>query len=224
MFGGFVRLRGGSHTPGRVLLSTRPVGLDPRIDEDALRRERLARLQAAMAAHGLQACLLFSEPNVRYATGAITMPIWSMSTFTRCAVVPVEGAPILFEHRNSMHRVDGVDVRPMHAWEFYDDAATHAERFAAEAVSALGELGVGAGSVAVDRLGAPGFLALQAAGLSLVDSSAATQEAREVKTPQEIALFRSNGPLIVDALAGFEAALRAGVTERELFAVFAARG
>jgi Xaa-Pro aminopeptidase len=35
-------------------------------------------------------------------------------------------------------------------------------------------------------------------------------------------LFRSNGPLIVDALAGFEAALRAGVTERELFAVFAA--
>src|SRR5205085_10618130 len=90
--------QGGSHTPGRVPLSTLRVVLDPRIDEDALRAERLARLQAAMAAHGLEACLLFSEPNVRYATGAITMPIWSMSTFTRCAVVPAVGQPILFEH------------------------------------------------------------------------------------------------------------------------------
>ena len=195
--------------------------LDPRIDEAALRGERLARLQAAMAAHGLEACLLFSEPNVRYATGAITMPIWSMSTFTRCAVVPADGPPILFEHPNSMHRVEGVDVRPMHAWEFYDDAVTHADRFASEAVAALRELGVRAGPVAIDRLGAPGFLALQRAGLTLVDSSPATQEAREVKTAQEIALFRLNGPLVVDGLGEFEAAIAPRVTERELFAVYA---
>jgi Xaa-Pro aminopeptidase len=191
------------------------------IDRDALRSERLTRLQAAMRAHGLEACLLFSEPNVRYATGVITMPIWSMSTFTRCAVVPAVGAPILFEHPNSMHRVDGVDVRPMHAWEFYDDAETHADRFAAEAVGALRELGVSGRQVAIDRLGTPGFQSLKRAGLALVDSSPATQEAREVKTPQEIAQFRLNGPIVVDALREFEAALRPGVTERELFAVLA---
>ena len=120
-----------------------------------------------------------------------------------------------------MHRIEGVDVRPMHAWEFYDDAMSHADRFAGEAVAALGELGVGGGAVAVDRLGTPGFLALQRAGLKLVDSSPATQEAREVKTPQEIALFRLNGPLVVDALGEFEAALAPGVTERELFAIYA---
>ena len=174
-----------------------------------------------MDTHDLVACLLFSEPNVRYTTGAITMPIWSMSTFTRCAVVPAAGPPILFEHPNSMHRVQGVDVRPMHAWEFSDDAATHADRFASEALAALRELGVARGPVAVDRLGTPGFLALQRAGLEVVDSSPATQEAREVKTPQEIALFRLNGPLVVEALGEFEAALAPGVTERELFAVFA---
>ncbi|HEX3300089.1 MAG TPA: Xaa-Pro peptidase family protein [Actinomycetota bacterium] len=195
--------------------------LDPQIDGRALRAERLGRLQTAMRAHGIEACLLFSEPNVRYATGAITMPVWSMSTFTRCAVLAAEGSPILFEHPNSMHRVDGVDVRPMHAWEFYDDAVTHADRFAAEAVAALRELGVGGGPVAVDRLGTPGFLAFQRAGLALIDSSPATQEAREVKTTQEIALFRLNGPRVVDALGEFEAALAPGVTERELFAVYA---
>jgi Xaa-Pro aminopeptidase len=195
--------------------------IDPGIDEGALRDERLARLQAAMGAHGLEACLLFSEPNVRYATGAITMPIWSMSTFTRCGVVPAEGAPVLFEHPNSVHRVEGVDVRPMHAWEFYDDAVSHADRFAGEAAAALRELGVREGPVAVDRLGTPGFLALQRAGLTLVDSSPTTQEAREVKTPQELALFRLNGPLVVEALGEFEAALASGVRERELFAVYA---
>jgi len=207
--------------PRRVPLSTLRAVIDPRIDEDALRTQRLGRLQAAMRARSLEACLLFSEPNVRYATGAITMPIWSMSTFTRCAVVPADGAPILFEHPNSIHRVDGVDVRPMHAWEFYDDAETHAERFASEAVAAVRELGVGSGPVAVDRLGTPGFLALQRAGLTLVDASVATQEAREVKTAEEIALFRLNGPLVVDALEEFETALAPGVTERELFAVYA---
>ena len=99
-----------------------------------------------------------------------------------------EGDPILFEHPNSVHRsrLRAVDVRPMHAWEFYDAADAQARVFAGEAVAALRELGVTADRVGVDRIGAPGFLALQRAGLTLVDSSPATQEAREIKTSQEI--------------------------------------
>jgi Xaa-Pro aminopeptidase len=133
-------------------------------DLDLLRDERLARLQQAMRVHDLEACLLFSEPNTRYATGATAMPIWSMSTFTRCAVVAAEGTPILFEHPNSVHRsrLRALDVRPMHAWEFFDDPGGQARVFAAEAVAALRELGVGGDGVGVDRLGTPGFLALQA--------------------------------------------------------------
>ena len=51
-----------------------------------------------MRARDLDVCLLFNEPNIRYATGASAMPIYAMSTFVRCAVVPAEGHPILFEH------------------------------------------------------------------------------------------------------------------------------
>lgn len=174
-----------------------------------------------MQAHGLEACLLFGEPNCRYATGATAMPIWSMSTFTRCAVVPAEGAPILFEHPNSVHRsaLRAVDVRPMHGWEFFDDAAAQARVFAREAVSALRELGARGDRIGVDRLGTPGFLALQAEGLTLVDSSPATQEAREIKTSQEVLLFRMNGRIVVQALGEFEAAITPGIRERELLAV-----
>lgn len=193
------------------------------IDLELLRTERLARLQSAMRAHDLEACLLFSEPNARYATGVTAMPIWSMSTFTRCAVVPVEGDPILFEHGNSVHRSKqrAVDVRRMHLWEFFDDAAAEAAAFAQEALAALRELGVEGNRIGVDRLGMPAITALESAGLTLVDSSLATQEAREVKTSQEVALFRLNGQLVVETLGEFESAITPGIRERELFAVLA---
>jgi Xaa-Pro aminopeptidase len=55
----------------------------------------------------------------------------------------------------------------------------------------------------------------------MVDSAPATQEAREVKTSQEVALFRQNGAIVTETLAEFEAAIAPGVTERELFAVLA---
>jgi Xaa-Pro aminopeptidase len=126
------------------------------VDLGALRAGRLARLQAAMRAHHMSACLLFNEPNIRYATGASAMRIYEMSTFVRCALVPAEGRPIVFEHTNSMHRSRQVveDVRPMHGWEFYDDPAAEATIWAGEIVGTLRELAAGS-PLAVDRLGTP---------------------------------------------------------------------
>ncbi|MEO8425213.1 MAG: Xaa-Pro peptidase family protein, partial [Actinomycetota bacterium] len=181
----------------------------------------LARLQDAMRAHDMSACLLFNEPNIRYATGASAMPIYSMSTFVRCALVPAEGSPVLFEHANSMHRSRLVveDVRPMHAWEFYDDQAAEAAIWAGEIVDTLRELGGAGRPLAVDRLGTPGFLALKDRDVTLVDSAPATQHAREIKTPEEIQLFEINGAMVVRMLEAFETALLPGVRERELLAV-----
>lgn len=192
------------------------------IDPEALRRERLDRLQAAMTARDLEVCVLFNEPNIRYATGVSAMPVYAMSTFVRCAVVPVEGRPVLFEHGNSMHLADDAmegALRPMHAWEFFDDPRSEARIWANETIAAFADLGVSGRTVAVDRLGTPGFLALQDAGLTIVDSAPATQAAREVKTPQEIVLMRRNGALILDMLTNFEAAIAPGVRERDLLAV-----
>lgn len=176
-----------------------------------------------MRRRDVEACLLFNEPNVRYATGVTAMPVYAMSTFARCAVVPQEGTPILFEHGNSVHRSRGraPDVRPMHAWEFFDDPAAEAETFADECVRALRELGVTGDLVAVDRAGAPAWLALAAHGLRFRDSAPVTQEARRVKTPEEIALLDLNAPLIAEMLATVEAHARPGIAEREILAEMA---
>ena len=174
-----------------------------------------------MREQGVAACLLFNEPNIRYATGTSAMPIWSMSTFVRCALVPADGRPVLFEHPNSIHRsrLAAEDVRPMNAWAFSDHAATEAGVWAVETAAAMQELGVADEPLAVDRLATPGFLALQREGVTLIDSAPVTQAAREVKTPEEIRLFEINGAMVGEMLATFEEALAPGVRERELLAV-----
>jgi len=102
------------------------------VDRTRLRAGRLARLQAAMRARDVEACLLFNDPNIRYATGTSAMPIWSNTTFVRCALVGAEGRPILFDYPNAVHlfrdAAQSLDVRPMTAWEFYDDTDARAPR------------------------------------------------------------------------------------------------
>jgi Xaa-Pro dipeptidase len=192
----------------------------PEIAADRLRVERLERLRAAMRSHDVEALLLFHEPNVRYATGASAMPVYAMSTFARCAVVGREGDPILFEHANSMHRSRrrAPDVRPMHAWEFFDDPAAECAVWAAETVAALREVGFAGTAVAVDRIGTPAYLALSALGVGVRDSAPVTQEARRVKTPEELALLEANVPLVTEMLAVVERSIAPGVTEREVLA------
>ena len=190
---------------------------------ERLRVERLARLQAAMRNHDVEAVILFHEPNVRYATGATTMPVYAMSTFARCAVLAQEGTPILFEHPNSIHRsrLRAPEVRPMHAWEFFDDPAAEAVAWADETVAALRELGVDGTTVAVDRIGTPAYLALGARGIEVRDSAPVTQEARRVKTPEELALLDLNAPLVMDMLRTVEGSIAPGVSEREILAEMA---
>jgi Xaa-Pro aminopeptidase len=73
--------------------------------------------------------------------------------------------------------------------------------------------------LAIDRCDAFGFLALQAEGIRLSDPSPATVDAREVKTPEEVELFKLNGGIGDAMLGAFEAAIRPGVREYELLAV-----
>ncbi len=191
------------------------------IDGRRLREGRLVRLQDAMRANSAEACLLFNPANVRYATGATTMTVYCLGSFVRCALVPAEGRPILFEHGNSMHLFGGIeaDVRPFHAWEFYDDPDTEAAIWAKETAAAIRELGVTGNRVAIDKIAPVASRALEAAGFEITESGNVTMDARAVKTPEEIELFRVNGRLTMDMLSALEGALAPGVRERDLVAV-----
>ena len=85
--------------------------------------------------------------------------------------------------RGTYPRLRTADVRPMHAWEFYDDPGSRPPRSPARRSPRCGSW-VRRDRLGVDRLGTPGFLALQLVGLRLVDSAPVTPEAREIKTPK----------------------------------------
>jgi Xaa-Pro aminopeptidase len=192
------------------------------IDFAALRAGRLARLQAMMRRHDLPVCLFYNPANIRYATGTDVMGVWTAGTFARYCIVPAEGAPVLFEYKGSIHVSQKLvrDVRPAYTWQYGGlQAPDKAREWAQSVRSVLGELGLAGERLAVDRCDTVGFLALQAAGLTLTDPGAATVDAREVKTPEEVELFKINGAIGDAVLAEFEAAIRPGIREYELWAV-----
>jgi Xaa-Pro aminopeptidase len=192
------------------------------IDFERLRAGRLERLRSEMRRQGMAVCLFFNPANIRYATGTDVMGVWTAGTFARYCVVPAEGDPILFEYEGSIHVSKRIaeDVRPAYDWQFGGHQSLETVRgWAKEIRSLLDELGLEGEPLAVDKLDTPGFLALEEEGITVVDSGPATVEAREVKTPEEIDLFRLNGRIGAEMLAEFEAAIRPGIREFELLAV-----
>jgi Xaa-Pro aminopeptidase len=175
-----------------------------------------------MRRHELPVCLFYNPANIRYATGTDVMGVWTAGTFARHCVVPAEGAPILFEYKGSVHISQRLvaDVRPAYTWQFGGvESPDKAREWARSIRSVLKGLGFERGPLAVDRLDALGFLALQAEGITLADAGPATVDAREVKTPEEVELFAINGAIGDAMLAEFEAAIRPGIREYELLAV-----
>ena len=192
------------------------------IDFSALRAGRLARLQQMMHRHEIPICLFYNPGNIRYATGTEVMGVWTATTLARYALVPADGAPIMFEYMNSIHVsqkfVD--DVRPAPNWQYKaTEGLAHANKWAEEIKSAMAELGYAGEPLAVDKLDGYGFMALQNAGITVTDPSPATVDSREVKTPEEVQLMIVNGGAGDAMLAAFEGAIRPGIREYELMGV-----
>src|SRR5260370_40414990 len=134
------------------------------IDFGKLRTGRLARLQTMMKRHDLPVALLYTTANIRYATGADVMGVWTAGTFARYCLVPAEGAPILFEYKGSVHVSQKVvgDVRPAYTWQYGGLAARDKAREGARSIrSALSWVGLERERPAVAKVDAAGFLALQ---------------------------------------------------------------
>lgn len=186
-----------------------------------LRSERLARLQHTMRAGNMTACVFFHPANIRYATGASMMDVFCAGISTRYCVVPAVGDPVLFEWEMGVPYSSKIvrDVRVAGWWQFTGNRRVEqADRMAAEVRAVLNELGVAGEEVGVDRLDVAALLALQRAGLRVVDASPVTDAAREVKTPEEVKVMRVNGVIGAEMMAEFEAGVVEGIAEYELFA------
>jgi Xaa-Pro aminopeptidase len=192
-----------------------------------MHRERLERARRGLRKHGLAVALLFDPMNVRYVAYPGMSPVFNLHFSARWALVPVESRPVIWEYdcfvvNGAPPYWDG-EVRAAPDWQFFG-SGLNTERdsraFAAEIGDVLRERGLSGERIGVDRLEAAGYVALAAAGIGIVDAQPAIEEARAVKTEDELAILRRNGLVADDAIREMLTVLRPGVTENELWGTY----
>jgi Xaa-Pro aminopeptidase len=195
------------------------------IDLGQLRRDRLVKVQREMAARQIGALVLTDLMNIRYCTGVSVMPLWMAVNLAHYIVVPVEGDPVIFEYGGAEFRARQFwpDVRPAIFWQArftVGDSPRKAAIWAAGIMDVLRERGVADAQIGVDVLDFFGFTALQQQGLRLTDADDAIEAARVIKTMDEIDLMRRSCAVAEAALHDMELAIRPGISENELLAIY----
>lgn len=190
--------------------------------DDSLEAGRLARLRDELATAGCDGGVFYDPVNIRYATGTSNMQVYSLHNPCRYVYVPAEGPVTLFEFKGCEHlaadhrTVDEVRV----ATSWYDFVAgsrttEFAQRWAAEIVDLLG---VGRRDLAVDRLDPIGAESLARHGIRVHDGQRIANQARMIKTTDEITAIRTAVVACEDGIDDMRAVLRPGMTEQALWA------
>ena len=175
-----------------------PLGLDivarlAAIDQDRLTRGRLERLRAELRRRDYAGALLSDPMNIRYATGTRNMAVWTLHAPGRYAFVATEGPVVLFEFNATRHVSRGTrDGRRDAACDalVLFPAGPRVEEKAAlwadeVATSWPGTAATTAGSRSTAASpGAP--QRLQRCGIALFDAQEPLEQARMIKTPEEI--------------------------------------
>ncbi|HEV7252378.1 MAG TPA: Xaa-Pro peptidase family protein [Mesorhizobium sp.] len=197
----------------------------PAPDLPAMRRYRLARIREELAQRGYAGALLYDPINIRYATDSTNMQLWVAHNPTRHCFVATDGPVVLFDYFSCEHLSDHAEVvdevRPAVSWIYlYGGELAHArvERWADGIADLVKEHGGSERRIAVDHLNAEGAAALASRGVSIGNGEAVMENARLVKSPDEIRAMRRAVFACERAMGEMEAALRPGINENELWA------
>ena len=198
-------------------------------DRTAIRRYRLERIRSQLRAADCDAALLYDPLNVRYATDTTNMSIWTMHNAVRYAFVATDGPVVLFEFSKGefldTHSEVVDEIRPAlsHIYFLAGSRATEvAGNWAGEIAGLLAEHGRGDRRLAVDQLDLIGMRALEGLGIHLVDGDELMEEARLVKSSEEIAAMRCAVHACEASIGDMRAAFEPGVTEMALWSVLQA--
>jgi Xaa-Pro aminopeptidase len=158
------------------------------VDMERLASQRLARLQHSMKQHALGAMMLTEPINIRYATNSVFMLNLRATAIQRFALVPAEGPPLICQRELS--RKPKHPMRRFDAYMFGMRPPVATQDFVTQTVGGLRELGAARERVGVDSLNLEAIEGLKGAGIHLVDGWRVLNQARAVKTKDELQLIR----------------------------------
>jgi len=192
----------------------------PDIDEARLCAYRLNRIQNELKKVDAAFCVLVNPISLRYAINYRTYALFQAHIPTTYLFVPQTGPLILHAAYGESPGVS--EVRTGRALSVFDAGNTleeQAKLFAQDAKDYLSELGTDNRRVAVEYVNPSITLALQAQGLEVIDGVDVSEQARVLKSDDEIACMRWSIDVAQLGIAKVEEVLKPGVREVELWAL-----
>ena len=195
------------------------------IDFDKLRSYRLDRVKKELEKNNLEACILFDPVNVRYALDTLNMSVYNMHNLTRYCFVPVNGPVILYEYFNCENLSEGLnlidEIRPAITWDYFsngDQSTAQLKKWVNE-VKDLSNSFFKSKKIAIDVLNGPAVSALNKESIEVVDAKLILEQARVIKSPEEIKCMRSAIDVAEMGIVKMKEQLKPGMTENELWSI-----
>lgn len=202
------------------------VDWEQRVNFDRLRADRLARARTALEASALGAVLLFDQNNIRYVTST-HIGEWARDKSARCVLLPRVGDPVLWDFGSAAkHHQLYAPWLPESSWRAGVTSMRGAmpeqtgvpDMMAGHIFEVLRELGLETEPVGLDLTDMETLASLTRRGLHTGNAAPVMQEARKIKTEDEIALL-DHAAGIVDAVYDqIYRTLRPGVRESQVVA------
>ena len=195
------------------------------INFNKLRSYRLDRVKKELEKNNIEACILFDPVNVRYALDTVNMSVYNMHNLTRYCFVPVNGPTILYEYFNceilSKHLNLIDEIRPAITWDYFsngDQANNQLSKWINE-VKDLSKNYFKSKKIAIDVLNGPAVTALNKEGIEVVDAKLILEQARVIKSPDEIICMKAAIEVAEKGVSMMRSDLKPGMTEDELWSI-----
>ncbi len=185
---------------------------------------RTARAQKMMAAAGLTAILVLTEPEVRYFTGFLT-PFWQSPTRPWFVVIPAAGKPIAVIPAIGTECMAATWIDDIHTWSSpnpADEGISLLTDVLRDVASGDGTVGLPMGPETALRMSMLDFNRLSdaIAPLTFVDASPIIQTLRMTKSEAEIEKVRHICGVLSGVFEDLPNLLRTGMTNVEIFRAF----
>ncbi|WP_440651641.1 M24 family metallopeptidase [Candidatus Pelagibacter sp. HIMB1495] len=195
------------------------------IDFDKLRSYRLDRVKKELEKNNLEACILFDPVNVRYALDSVNMSVYNMHNLTRYCFIPVNGPTILYEYFNCEKLTEHLnlidELRPVITWDYFsngDQSEQQLKKWVNE-VKDLSNSYFKSKKIAIDVLNGPAVSALNKENIQVVDAKLILEQARVIKSNDEIKCMRSAIDVAEMGIVKMKEQLKPGMTENELWSI-----
>ena len=192
----------------------------PEIDNDRLQAYRMARLKTAMREAEVSLCVLVSPISLRYAVEYRNYALFQSHIPTTYLFLPIEGPEVIHGGYDPSPAIK--DIRPGRPISFFaggQELTAAANLLADDIVNFLSEIGTDNRRVAIEYVNPSITQALERRGLEVVDAVAISEQARVIKSVDEIACMQWSIAVAEHGLAKMKAAIKSGVSELQLWAL-----